>query len=77
MTRKLSCVKGSRIYSQRKVIDEPVNGQIKKGRGIRRFLLRGLENVNGEWALIAATHNPLKLFRFRRSQLQMLMAATR
>ncbi|MCP9886322.1 transposase, partial [Synechococcus sp. ATX 2A4] len=42
---------------------------------IRRFLLRGLEKVNGEWALIAATHNLLKLFRFRRSQQQMLMEA--
>jgi hypothetical protein len=28
---------------------EPVNGQIKEGRGIRRFLLRELEKVNGEW----------------------------
>jgi hypothetical protein len=25
--------------------------------------LRGLEKVNGEWALIAITHNLLKLFR--------------
>jgi hypothetical protein len=76
MARKLRSKKGSRIYAQRKAIVEPVNGQIKEGRGIRRFLLRGLEKVNGEWALIAATHNLLKLFRFRRSQQQMLMEAT-
>jgi hypothetical protein len=25
--------------------------------------LRGLEKVNGEWALMATTHNILKLFR--------------
>ena len=45
---------------------EPVNGQIKEGRGLQRFLLRGLEKVVGEWHLIAATPNLLKLFRFRR-----------
>ena len=38
--------------------------------GLRRFLLRGLEKVNGEWHLIASTHNLLKLFRPRRSQQQ-------
>ena len=75
MARKLRSKKGSRIYAQRKAIVEPVNGQIKEARGLRRFLLRGLEKVNGEWHLIAATHNLLKLFRFRRSQ-QLALAAT-
>jgi hypothetical protein len=76
MARKLRSKKGSRIYAQRKAIVEPVNGQIKECRGLRRFLLRGLEKVNGEWHLIAATHNLLKLFRCRRSQQQALAAAT-
>jgi hypothetical protein len=66
----------ARTRMARKVIVEPVNGQIKEGRGLRRFLLRGLEKVDGEWHLIAATHNLLKLFRYRRSQQQVLMAAT-
>ena len=52
---------------------EPVNGQIKEARGLRRFLLRGLEKVDGEWHLIAPTHNLLKLFKYCRSQLQTLM----
>ena len=76
MARKLRSKKGSKIYARRKVIVEPVNGQIKEGRGLRRFLLRGLEKVNGEWHLIAATHNLLKLFRHRRSQQQVLAVAT-
>ena len=42
MPRKLRSKKGSKIYARRKVIVEPVNGQIKEGRGLRRFLLRGL-----------------------------------
>lgn len=41
---------------------------------LRRFLLRGLEKVTGEWHLIAATHNLLKLFRHLRTQ-QVLAAA--
>ncbi len=49
-----------------------MNGQIKEGRGLRRFLLRGLEKVDAEWHLIAATHNLLKLFRYRQSQPQAL-----
>jgi transposase len=76
MARKIRSKKGSRIYAQRKAIVEPVNGQIKEGRGLRRFLLRGLEKVDGEWHLIAATHNLLKLFRYRRSQQQLWAAAT-
>ena len=76
MARKLRSKKGSRIYGQRKAIVEPVNGQIKEVRGLRRFLLRGLEKVDGEWHLIAATHNLLKLFRFRRSQQRAWAAAT-
>jgi transposase len=75
MAHKLRSKKGSKIYAQRKAIVEPVNGQIKEVRGLRRFLLRGLEKVNGEWHLIAATHNLLKLFRYRRSQ-QLALAAT-
>ncbi|CAK6692940.1 transposase [Synechococcus sp. BA-124 BA4] len=75
MVRKIRSKKGSKIYAQRKAIVEPVNGQIKEARGLRRFLLRGLKKVDGEWHLIAATHNLLKLFRFRRSQ-QLALAAT-
>ena len=41
----------------RKFVVEPVFGQIKQARGFRQFLLRGLEKVRGEWALICMTHN--------------------
>ena len=36
---------------------------IKSARGIRRFLLRGLEKVSAEWQLICLTHNLLKIWR--------------
>jgi transposase len=52
-------------YALRKSTVEPVFGQIKEARGIRRFRLRGLFEVTLEWRLICATHNLLKLFRHR------------
>jgi transposase len=63
MVAKLRTPTGRRVYSKRKETVEPVFGQIKEARGIRRFLLRGLDSVQAEWALICATHNLLKLFR--------------
>ena len=63
MRRKLQTKAGAAIYSRRKTIVEPVFGQIKQARGFRQFLLRGLEKVQGEWAMICLTHNILKLHR--------------
>ena len=68
MARKLRRKKGKKIYARRKTIVEPVFGQAKEGRGLRRFLLRGLEKVNGEWLLWGATHNLNKLWRYRKKQ---------
>src|SRR6478609_4099387 len=48
-------------YRLRKQIVEPVFGQIKQARGFRQFLLRGLEAVQAEWALICTAHNITKL----------------
>jgi transposase len=63
MRRKLQTKKGAAIYSTRKTVVEPVFGQIKEARGFRRFLLRGLKKVQGEWAIVCLTHNILKLHR--------------
>jgi transposase len=63
MDRKLRSKAGQAIYALRKIIVEPVFGQIKGARGLDRFLLRGLEKVNGEWALMVITHNIGKLHR--------------
>jgi transposase len=63
MRRHLSTPEGRHLYRMRKAIVEPVFGQIKEVRGLRRFLLRGLTAVTHEFDLIALTHNLLKLFR--------------
>lgn len=63
MRRKLKTKVGKAVYAARKAIVEPVFGQIKQARGFRQFLLRGLEKVRGEWAMVCLTHNILKLYR--------------
>ena len=50
-------------YRLRKQIVEPVFGQIKQARGFRQFLLRGIEKVKAEWALVCTAHNLTKLAR--------------
>jgi transposase len=63
MQEKLRSATGKVLYAARKKIVEPVFGMIKSARGIRKFLLRGLEAVSAEWQLICLTHNLLKIWR--------------
>jgi len=63
MKRKLQTKTGAKVYAARKSIVEPVFGQIKHARGFRQFLMRGIQKVKAEWALVCATHNILKLYR--------------
>jgi transposase len=62
MRRRLRTKAGRAIYAQRKVTVEPVIGQIK-GRGFRRFSLRGMTGAKGEFQLVCAVHNLVKLWR--------------
>lgn len=62
MRRRLRTKGGRAIYAQRKITVEPAIGQIK-GRGFRRFSLRGLIGVKGEFQLVCAVHNLVKLWR--------------
>jgi hypothetical protein len=64
MAAKVQTPEGRALYARRKVIVEPVFGQIKEARGFRRFLLRGLDHIRGEWRLVCLTHNLLKLWRY-------------
>jgi len=66
MAAKVRTLAGKAVYARRKVIVEPVFGQIKEARGFRRFLLRGLKNIRGEWRLVCLTHNLLKIWRYGR-----------
>ena len=66
MAAKVQTPAGKALYARRKVIVEPVFGQIKEARGFRRFLLRGLASIRGEWRLVCLTQNLLKIWRYRR-----------
>ena len=48
-------------YRLRKFTVEPVFGHIKQARGFRQFLLRGIDKVKSEWAMICTAHNLAKL----------------
>jgi len=67
MARKLRTKRGRARYARRKVIVEPVFGQLKQAQGFRRFSLRGRAKVRAEWHLVCAVHNLGKLFRSGRA----------
>lgn len=67
MRAKLRSEAGREAYAKRKQTVEPVFGQMKERRGLRRFLLRGLAKVRGEWTLWCLTHNLGKIVQALRT----------
>ena len=65
MRRALATPHGRATYRTRQVTIEPVFGQLKFNRQIRRFQRRGRAACRSEWRLIATTHNLLKLHSHR------------
>jgi Transposase DDE domain len=63
MARKLRTKKGRAMSAKRKGMIEPIFGQLKQVLGFRQFSLRGLASMRGEWRLLCAVHNLLKLWR--------------
>jgi len=61
MTTRLRRAGHRSRYRLRKQVVEPVFGQIKQARGFRQFLLRGIDKVKAEWAMICTAHNLRKL----------------
>ena len=61
MRRKLARARYRSRYRLRKQTVEPVFGQMKEARGLRRMLMRGLKKVRAEWALNCIAHNLTKL----------------
>ena len=60
MNNKMEEEESKAIYKQRKVIVEPVFGQIKN-TGFRGFSVRGKEKTAGEFSLVCAVHNLKKI----------------
>ena len=57
MRKKLASLAGQAAYARRKWIAEAPHGWIKEGLGFRRFSLRGLRSVQGEWELVCLALN--------------------
>lgn len=62
MAHRLKTLEGRTLYAKRKHTPEPVFGIIKSVLGFRQFLLRGLDNVRGEWKLVTMAYNVKRLF---------------
>ena len=52
-----------RLYSRRQELSEPTFGILKEQMNARRFLLRGMVNVNAEFNLLATAFNLRTLWR--------------
>jgi len=62
MAHRLLTPEGKKLYALRKQTPEPVFGIIKSAMGFRQFLLRGLDNVQGEWSLVTMAWNMKRMF---------------
>jgi transposase len=62
MAHRLKTPEGRKLYALRKQTPEPVFGIIKSALGFRQFLLRGLDNVRGEWSLVTMAWNIKRMF---------------
>lgn len=62
MAHRLRTPEGKALYALRKQVPEPVFGIIKSVVGFRQFLLRGLDQVRGEWSLVTMAWNIKRIF---------------
>jgi hypothetical protein len=62
MARRLKTPEGKALYALRKQTPEPVFGIIKSVMGFDQFLLRGFDNVKGEWNLVTMSWNIKRMF---------------
>ena len=61
MAQRLTSREGRAVYAQRKWMAEALIGWIKHVMGFRRFSVRGLEQVQGEWTLVCLALNLRRL----------------
>lgn len=67
VSHRLKTQEGRKLYAKRKATVEPVFGVIKHVMGFRQFMLRGYENVKGEWNLVAIAWNMKRLHKITAS----------
>ena len=65
MKKKIETQEGKRIYGLRKIIVEPVIGNIKYNLGFDEFLIRGLDGAKLELNIASIAHNLKKIWVMR------------
>ena len=65
MAHRLQTPDGKALYAKRKCMPEPVFGIVKSVLGFSQFLLRGLDNVRGEWSLVTMAWNVKRMFALK------------
>ena len=56
------------VFKKRNQLVEPVLGIVKEQQGLRRFLLRRIDDVAAEWTLLATAFNLRTLWRVWRTR---------
>ena len=74
MAEKMKKDSSKEIYRKRKIIVEPVFGQIKEG-GFRRFSLRGFKKTGGEFSIVCTVSNFKKIVGKIKSEIKYLKEA--
>jgi len=65
MKKKMETEEGKRIYNLRKIVVEPVIGNIKYNLGFDEFLVRGLDGAKLELNIASIAHNLKKIWIMR------------
>ena len=75
MSDKLKSEDAKERLKRRAMTVEPVFGNLKENLGFRRFRLRGLSQVKGEFNLMCIGHNINVLFKFAEKSIKKAAAA--
>jgi hypothetical protein len=67
MAHQLKTRAGRAAYALRKQTIKPVFGIIKQAMGFRQFLMRGLQQVRGEWTLVCLAWNCKRMAALQRN----------
>lgn len=67
-TAKMQTDRSRKKYARRAAVTERPFALIKRGFGVREFLVRGLDKVRAEWTLLCIAHNLHRLLSLSRPQ---------
>ena len=68
MAHKLNSPEAAALYSLRKQTVESAFGIITHAMHFRQFLMRGKEDVTGEWKLVCTAYNLKRIFKLIKAQ---------